>query len=42
MFVAIPAEHVAVVAVTDEAVTAEVLADDGRGSVDPFVASSVA
>lgn len=40
MLVAIPAD--VVVAVTDEAVTAEVLADDGRGSVGPFDASSVA
>lgn len=42
MFVVIPAEDDGVVAVTDEYATAQVLADDGRGSADPFDSSSVA
>lgn len=41
VFAVTPAEDGAVVAATEEVVT-EGLADDGRGSGAPFVASSVA
>lgn len=42
VFAVTPAEDGAVVVATEEVVTEEDLADDGRGSGAPFVASSVA